>query len=267
MDNLILSNNKDKIKITKTLIEMFNDRNYTFFYDTNQFLFIINQLLENSSHVNVKDTIDDIFTKLHFINEKVTDLSLLPRDLDGLPIYVWIDPSDSIFVDKKPTRDSLISIIKNNLKSVYPDISKAKEFSQIYMTEDNNSKSIPRIRLILVLNYSDGVLNTKTELNALDIPNFEIWKSNSLKFNITKHDLVPLHRLMNINDTKAYLAKYDINRKQAGKILFDDPINRYYDGKISQAYEITRLNSGEPYCRVIVPNKMAETAKKKNTKK
>jgi DNA-directed RNA polymerases I, II, and III subunit RPABC1 len=70
--------------------------------------------------------------------------------------------------------------------------------------------------------------------------NIEIFFVKKLMFNITKHVLVPKHKLLNENEIKEILDKYQCKKNQLPKIQYDDPVARYYGAKVGDVFEITR---------------------------
>lgn len=72
--------------------------------------------------------------------------------------------------------------------------------------------------------------------------NIEIFDSDSLKFNITHHHLVPKHELVDKKVKEQLLQKYRIGERNLPVILRSDPISKYYGAKTGDLFEITRIN-------------------------
>ena len=69
----------------------------------------------------------------------------------------------------------------------------------------------------------------------------EIFEKNSLLINITKHVLVPKHRILNDTERQELFERYHIlDNSQLPKMLTTDPIARYYGLKKGQVVEIIR---------------------------
>ena len=76
---------------------------------------------------------------------------------------------------------------------------------------------------------------TTSALNCIDenksFITFELFQISELQFNITKHQYVPAHAVMNEKEKKALLTKYRLKDLQLPKILNQDPVARYYGVK------------------------------------
>ncbi len=76
-----------------------------------------------------------------------------------------------------------------------------------------------------------------------------------LSIDITKHDLVPKHTVLNENEKTELLGKYGINIAQLPRILVTDPVILAIQGKIGDVVKIARKSqtAGESvYYRVVV---------------
>lgn len=76
----------------------------------------------------------------------------------------------------------------------------------------------------------------------------EIFYFNNLIFNITKHELVPKHVLLNKKETELFIKNIG---KKIPHIKINDPICKFYNGKIDQIFKIYREK--EIYYRIVVP--------------
>ena len=74
----------------------------------------------------------------------------------------------------------------------------------------------------------------------------EIFKSDKMLTNITKHFLVPKHELLTAEETKLFFKKIG---KKIPHIKKNDPVCRYYNGKIDQVFRIYRQK--ELYFRIV----------------
>ncbi len=75
------------------------------------------------------------------------------------------------------------------------------------------------------------------------------------EFDITKHDIVPKHELLNEKEKEEVLKKFGIVLRQLPRILDTDPMVKIVDGKIGDVVKITRKSetAGEAvYYRVVI---------------
>lgn len=83
----------------------------------------------------------------------------------------------------------------------------------------------------------------------------EIFEKNAMLINITKHVLVPKHRVLSEEERTELFERYHIqDNSQLPKMTLSDPISRYYGLKKGQVVEITRnedLNKHVSY-RIVV---------------
>ena len=75
------------------------------------------------------------------------------------------------------------------------------------------------------------------------------------QLDITKHELVPKHEILNENEKKELLQKYGITLRQLPRILITDAMVKILNAKIGDVIKITRNSptAGETvYYRVVV---------------
>ena len=75
------------------------------------------------------------------------------------------------------------------------------------------------------------------------------------EFDITKHDIVPKHELLNEKDREEVLKKFGITLRQLPRILDTDPMIKILEGKPGDVVRVTRKSqtAGETeYYRVII---------------
>lgn len=231
----------DYTKIVRTIIEMFRDRNYTFHH-----LFDPNKFLETIS--------DQSAASVPFINQKVTNTSLLPLNGKGTPIYVYIQEGDEntyTFSDNQPDKLALTKQISYLLKESYPELSGAKKLTELY----------ENLHLMVVLNVVKRDL-IKFEEESLHIYNLEVWPKFRLRFNISKHVLVPQHTKLSPEENKAYKDKFQTIAATENLIRIDDPIIRYYYGQAGEIYHIKRHRADECY-RLVISKTIHSQNKKK----
>jgi len=83
-------------------------------------------------------------------------------------------------------------------------------------------------------------------------------KKDEKKVDILQHEMVPKHRILNEEEKKELLEKYNIKIKDLPRISVKDSAVVAIEGKIKDVIEIIRKssNAGETkYYRVVVSNK------------
>lgn len=76
-----------------------------------------------------------------------------------------------------------------------------------------------------------------------------------MELDISKHEFVPKHVILNETEKKEILKRYNITLKHLPRILTSDPMVRLLDGKVGDVVKITRksFTAGEAvYYRVVV---------------
>ncbi len=94
------------------------------------------------------------------------------------------------------------------------------------------------ILVILILKDKENNMVTK-ELQKPNYRNVEIFLQQSLIFNITKHILVPEHKLLTEEEEK----NFKFNKKELPTILKTDPVAKYYGMKTGQICQIKRTST------------------------
>lgn len=94
------------------------------------------------------------------------------------------------------------------------------------------------------------IIVTETALtpgSAGQLTNFPAWTLEhfmykELAYNLTKHFLVPKHRLMSLDEITSFLSKNDLDIENIPVMSFRDPIARYYGAKPGDLFEIERFD-------------------------
>ena len=78
---------------------------------------------------------------------------------------------------------------------------------------------------------------------------YEIFSMKNLMFNITHHEIVPKHILLNQEEIGMILKQYQTTRAQLPKLLTTDPVAKYYGMKAGDVCKIIRQSpmTGESY--------------------
>lgn len=95
---------------------------------------------------------------------------------------------------------------------------------------------------------NEKTLRTKVQDKSKDKVKIETFCIKNLLFNITKHELVPKHELLDLEEAKKIYDRYSIKDNQ--KVLKlpllvtkTDPVAKYYDFKHKDLVKITRPSS------------------------
>ena len=175
------------------------------------------------------------------VDKEVIQRNIIDKSL-GERIRRFIMEGDSIYIDISIDNGDKKHVVKfmNKVSSVSLDkkgglVELHREISTL---EDIGDKD----EILIV--YLDNVF-TETEIQ--NINTFESNYSNSrvigykhLMFNITKHELVPKHRLYNDNKFSLFDKLMIKSSDQLPYILHSDPIARYYNFRKGQIVEIDR---------------------------
>jgi DNA-directed RNA polymerase I, II, and III subunit RPABC1 len=95
------------------------------------------------------------------------------------------------------------------------------------------------INLILILKDKENSTVTK-ELEKKQYENVEIFLKKNMLFNITHHELVPLHIILSEEESNEIIEKYSTPKIKFPKILKSDPVARYYSMKSGMMCKIIR---------------------------
>lgn len=144
-----------------------------------------------------------------------------------------------------------------NLDIFIPDENK----SPIYIHFHNENKSLAKSDLknlvesliekynnheikIIILLKEKGNGSILKEINKEIYKNVEIFMNKNMIFNITHHELVPKHIILNEEECAELLDKYSTTLNKLPKMLKTDPIAQYFGMKPNQVCKIIR-NSPE----------------------
>jgi DNA-directed RNA polymerase I, II, and III subunit RPABC1 len=143
----------------------------------------------------------------------------------------------------------IITGVKSNGQMVCLFLETIQQFNvdkyQQYITTAEKMK-IKHI-ILVCLKVTSGIQKTIRSSTNMDIK-IETFHENELLFNITKHNLVPKHILLDAKESSALNLKY--NTKLFPKMLKTDPICRFYNFPNGAVIKIIRKNGDIAY-RVI----------------
>ena len=80
------------------------------------------------------------------------------------------------------------------------------------------------------------IANYKADHNC----RIETFSTNQLQYNITEHNLVPPHRLLEPAEQEEVLKRMQVTPAQLPKIFTSDPVVKWYGARVGQVMEITR---------------------------
>lgn len=153
--------------------------------------------------------------------------------------------SFEVFKNKYQVRDDLVIL---SAKLDNPEELIYVEFSNKEKVGLENIKDIG-LRLYSQ-NIQNGILISKGSITSLckqaiqdmaDAKIFlETFEEKELLVNITEHELVPKHIILNNEDKQTLLHKYKLKDSQLPKILLNDPISKYLGLKRGQVVKIIR---------------------------
>lgn len=140
---------------------------------------------------------------------------------DDLTVFVSKrdDPTDHIFV-------FFIDEPKVGVKSIKSVAEK--------MRSDGVSRSI----IVIQEKITPFARQSLTEMQPKYL--IEVFKEAELLVNITKHVLVPEHRVLTVEEKQTLLARYKVKETQLPRIQFNDPVARYYGMSRGQVVRIVR---------------------------
>lgn len=114
-------------------------------------------------------------------------------------------------------------------------VKKMKSIKEI-IDEDTNTYKC------LILVYKSSITTFAKQFISTDVNNLnvQVFSENDLSFNITKHNLVPVHEVLTPDQKRAVLLKYKTGAKHFPMLLSSDPVARYYGALPGTMMRITR---------------------------
>jgi DNA-directed RNA polymerase I, II, and III subunit RPABC1 len=151
-------------------------------------------------------------------------------------VYCKDEKKNNETKEKEINKDSIIVFFPQE-KKVNIDIVKEK----IYKMKNNNIK-----KCIIV--YKETITSSAKKTLELLNSDIELFIEDELKYNITKHYLVPKHILLPDNEKRKLKEKFG---KKMPVLLKSDPVSRFYNYKKRDIIKIIRDNDIVCY-RVVV---------------
>lgn len=104
----------------------------------------------------------------------------------------------------------------------------------VKMEEEKVNRAIVIVRLGLTPSARQAMRNVAPEYIM------EEFLESEMLINITEHELVPKHILLNAEEKEELFSRYKLKENQLMKILTTDPVVRYYGYKRGQVIKIIR---------------------------
>jgi DNA-directed RNA polymerase subunit H (RpoH/RPB5) len=144
-----------------------------------------------------------------------------------------------IFALTKTLRSNIIDDLKKNSSYIEGFVKKYNGKYNIILVFNNDLLTTPSITSLTSI---DKILQKKGGM-------LQYFHSNELSFNPTKHELVPPHRKLTVEEGKKVMEKYMIKSKlQMPLILHTDVIAKWIGLKQGDIVEITRYNQNSGKC-------------------
>ena len=150
------------------------------------------------------------------------DAFIIKYNNENLDIHILDENKGNIYIH---FHNEPKTIAKSELKNLVGSL--------IQKYEDDNIK-------IIVLLRERGNGSIFKELFKEEYKNVEFFMNKNMIFNITHHELVPKHILLNKDEEEELLEKYSTLRNKLPKILKTDPIMQYLGIKSNQICKIIR---------------------------
>lgn len=163
---------------------------------------------------------------------------------DDLTIFVSKrdDPTDHIFVFFIEEPKVGVKSIKNVAEKMRSDgVSRSIIVIQEKITpfaRQSLTEMQPKYMIEVVRKYFSIVIQYDTCIQFISCS--MQFKESELLVNITKHVLVPEHRVLTNEEKKTLLARYKVKETQLPRIQFNDPVARYYGMSRGQVVRIVR---------------------------
>ena len=204
-------------------------------------------------HHNLLTKCSDKFNVRDFVSKKGLSEILIP--LYG----VFNDYNDINFEDfpetfvLKTTNGSHTNLICTNKSDLNFDFVKKEVNSWLSSWSSKMGREWgyhnikPKLICEKLLEKDDNNIYSVSYFDNYNKYNIELFHEDELVFNITHHNLVPKHEIVD-NDIKKELMKhYKITEKQFPYIYTNDPICKYYKGAHGDLFRITRNDSSIYY--------------------
>ncbi|KAM0680117.1 DNA-directed RNA polymerases I [Glugoides intestinalis] len=149
------------------------------------------------------------------------------------------------FIEQFPSAASKTAVLnfvcsKNNIPLAVHFTSEDK-LSKKSLEALANDYSVQGISTVVLITPNKLNPACKALLKSIKLT-FEHFLIDELQFNITKHCLVPKHRIMSEEEQVAFLVKMKCQKANVPTILTVDPVSRFFGAKPGNIFEITRTS-------------------------
>ena len=168
---------------------------------------------------------DREYTKYTPENEEDNTIHFKDRDNSIIVIFFTIGDDIDVILNTKVIKTYINYMDKNDIKHSIIIYESKKQGSHKYTTEGQGNIT-PKVK----------------EIISKYIWKIEFFHENELKFNKTKHCLVPKHIPLNKKDTEEFKKQYGV---KFPVILTTDPIARYFGLGKGDIVKIIRKNNGD----------------------
>ena len=206
--------------------------------------------IEKSNHEqlnDVKKTIIKMFVNRGFINEKNKEKyteKLISDENEDMEYIIDLD-NDKNYNTEISNKKIYIKFFDYKISS----INKSSQINEFLVKHDKVYKLL--IIQEINLRIEDIIETYKTQV--------EIFKFNKLQSDITEHDLVPKHIVLNKEEREAVLTAYLARKRDMPLIRSNDVIAKYYNMKPDDIVKIIRPSpiSGEAIAyRYVIKSKV-----------
>jgi DNA-directed RNA polymerase I, II, and III subunit RPABC1 len=120
----------------------------------------------------------------------------------------------------------------------FPEASKVgvKEIKE--MAEKMREEAVHRAVLVVASNLTPFARSVVADMGGKVA--MEVFTEPELLVNVTKHMLVPSHRVLTADEKATLLARYKVQESQLPRIQLSDPVARYYGLERGQVVRIVR---------------------------
>ena len=172
---------------------------------------------------------EEIETPLEKFKETYPNVHLVPKPLEQL--FTKSDFSILLHFVEEP---------KLSVKNIKPILEAARQLS------------VAGLLLVIQEGMSSQVADELKNTGDIDV---EVFKMVDLMFNVTKHELVPKHRIMTPTEKQGFFHNKKMREGDLPQISLFDPVVRYLRGRKGDLVEIERKSETTGisyYYRVVV---------------